>query len=911
MTTPSSPIPDRAWWPWVVFVAVTLAWLWEPLLGLGSLLPADIVEQFDPWRSNPRSGRDTVHNPFLVDTVTVHVHFASIAADIWSGDFSLWDPSVGTGFPTLKAGLPVFNWVYLLVPAWYAPGLAAALRTLAAAGLTYGLSRRLGVGRGAATVGGMAYGLSGYLIGWSAWPHANVAALLPGLFWAVESLVQRPRPRTSAGLGAVVAAMLWANFPTITFYALLFAALYAAFRLWSRTEPANRFASFRRRGWAALVGLVFGALVAAWHLIHFSEYLRWSDTTARESLPADSSIGGEYIPSLVLPQPYGATHDGLTYWGQTLNWVEVQSYAGLTVVILALLGFGARTQCQGASGAIADRGHAVRVWWGLVILVVLLAYVGGPLTTALNSLPFLGFSTVGRIRVVANLGLAVLAALGVQTWLDARDNVNGADIGWGLKRAGFFAAVLGIFSSPLILTWLRVTRASDAVGELVAAAVVPVVCAAFLIAVLWRWKDAGVGLVIAITVLVGADLVAAHRSVNTVVDRAGADFDTAAHTAASDRLAPGERMAGEGRVFIANTGQVTGLVDARGQLFTPPGYRALFSAIDPAHAQPPGGTAQNPWFADVDVHSPALDRLGVRLWATDPRTPVIGLRGAELDSASGRFVVVGAAGATGQSGLGVPAGGLRAISVAVGEGPVGELRATITAADGEATAVALLDGRARKIDLVVVGGDLPRGARMEVTFTFAGTDEPVLSAVDDGVAFQVVAGGDGLTVVHAGDVVIYDRDRPVGARIAHAVSTDPVTSETHLGPTSIAHLEPTVSAGFGEWPAKPPVDAVATATIQQADGGHVVVEVDTTHPGILVLPMPDYPGWSATVDGESVGVVRVDDAFLGVVVGPGDTLVEFDYTPTRQGSALVLTLLGLIGLFGLARKDRDFAPLDG
>ena len=253
MTSPSSPIPDGAWWPWAVVGVVTLALLWEPLLGFGSLLPADIVEQFDPWRSDPQSGNASVHNPFLVDTVTVHVHFASMAADLWRGEFSFWDPSVGTGFPTLKAGLPVFNWVYLIVPAWYAPGLAAALRTLSAAGLTYGLSRRLGVGRAAATVGGVAYGLSGYLIGWSAWPQSNVAALLPGLFWAVEALVQQPRTRTVAGLGAIVAAMLWANFPTITVYALVFAAIYAAVRLWTRSKPAERVAAFVTRGSAALV----------------------------------------------------------------------------------------------------------------------------------------------------------------------------------------------------------------------------------------------------------------------------------------------------------------------------------------------------------------------------------------------------------------------------------------------------------------------------------------------------------------------------------------------------------------------------------------------------------------------------------------------------------------------------------
>ena len=72
-----------------------------------------------------------------------------MAADLRSGSFSLWDRSIGAGIPTMKAGLPLFNLVYVATPDWYAPGAAAAVRTLTAAMLTYGLGRSLGLSRSA------------------------------------------------------------------------------------------------------------------------------------------------------------------------------------------------------------------------------------------------------------------------------------------------------------------------------------------------------------------------------------------------------------------------------------------------------------------------------------------------------------------------------------------------------------------------------------------------------------------------------------------------------------------------------------------------------------------------------------------------------------------------------------------
>ena len=339
MTAPERPIPERRWWPPLVFVVMVLVLFGRPLFGLGSLLPIDIVDQFAPWRTDPLTGQRSLENPLLSDTLTVHVHFASMAADLRSGSFSLWDRSIGAGIPTMKAGLPLFNLVYVATPDWYAPGAAAAVRTLTAAMLTYGLGRSLGLSRSAGVVSGLAYATSGFMIGWSGWPQSNVAALMPGLFWAIHVLVERPRPRVAAALGLVVGLMIWANFPTITAYALVVGGLVGLGGVLTMFSPGERVAALVPRlvlgGW----GLVLGAGLGSYHLLHFGENLRWSDTGPRERLPADTSLGAEFLPSFLLPEAYGASHDGRTFWGSSQNWLEVQSYVGLSVVVLALLSF--------------------------------------------------------------------------------------------------------------------------------------------------------------------------------------------------------------------------------------------------------------------------------------------------------------------------------------------------------------------------------------------------------------------------------------------------------------------------------------------------------------------------------------------------------------------------------------------
>ena len=60
---------------------------------------------------------------------------------------------------------------------------------------------------------------------------------------------------------------------------------------------------------------------------------------------------------------------------------------------------------------------------------------------------------------------------------------------------------------------------------------------------------------------------------------------------------------------------------------------------------------------------------------------------------------------------------------------------------------------------------------------------------------------------------------------------------------------------------------------------------------LLVLPVPTYPGWTATVDGEPAPLVTADAAFASVLVPAGTSEVELRFSPDGLGRSLLVFAL--------------------
>lgn len=89
---------------------------------------------------------------------------------------------------------------------------------------------------------------------------------------------------------------------------------------------------------------------------------------------------------------------------------------------------------------------------------------------------------------------------------------------------------------------------------------------------------------------------------------------------------------------------------------------------------------------------------------------------------------------------------------------------------------------------------------------------------------------------------------------------------------------------------------IQAAEIKSYLPSEVVIEVNVSQPGILVLSDLFYPGWQAAVNGEPAKIYRADNLFRGVQLKPGRNQVTFSYLPDKFSAGLILVGLALIVL---------------
>lgn len=90
-----------------------------------------------------------------------------------------------------------------------------------------------------------------------------------------------------------------------------------------------------------------------------------------------------------------------------------------------------------------------------------------------------------------------------------------------------------------------------------------------------------------------------------------------------------------------------------------------------------------------------------------------------------------------------------------------------------------------------------------------------------------------------------------------------------------------------------------STTVRQYTPGHVLLDVNATRPGLLIVAESYYPGWRATLDGQPIEILRANYLSQGVVAPQGRHTVELKYEPDSFRNGALLSGLGLLGLLGL------------
>jgi len=897
----------------VSFALVSVTYL-TPLSGRGSLVSADMVDVAAPFNADSVVGFQPQVGPG--DPINIHSHFSMLAESVRSGEFSWWTTSLGGGYPTMKGGLPIFDFPYLFVPGWYAPGLVAALRTLVALLLMIGFLRSLDVDRGAATLGGVAFAFSGFMVGWMNWPHSSVAALAPGLLWAIETIIASPRWWKAAPLALVVAAMGWSNFPQVTIFVAMGAAIFAIARLLTELRlrsGSSAVSVITKRLLPMGLGAILAIGILLPYLIGFSEYANWASLTQR-NFSGDTAAGGRFLLTSVLPAAFGSDPIGPRWW-EFGNWVEFQTYAGASVVILA--GF-ALIRRAGDETPLGRRRRSAT--WAMVAIGVfgaVLAYLGGPVGDFVYKLlgPRIGLAT--RAKVLLSIALAVSAAMGADFWLRQRDERRKVDSRRGFLWSMTTLIVACLLFGPVMYDWYGEIQMRGIARQTIKAAVWPFLSAALMIVWFGLRHNGSIGAVRLRWLLlatVSLELLQFSIQVPTVVSRHDRLQPTDAHEQVRNLLGPGERLAGEGNTFFPNTSQLFGIDDARGQLLKSPGYQALMTAVDGRMFTAEfGGTPTNPGIpAATDPTSPVWDSFAVGVWSMFPSTPppgpVITTTPATQFADPAKSTLAGT--------FTVPENGLRAVEleVEVRALAMGRLRVEINADGHILTTSRRRDGLFSGMAVFSLpGDDLPGGVLATITVMADGPLDHMLVGLDDsgGISTTLVAGADdGLRVVRSGDVTLLHREAAGFVRLFDAAV---VQADLSLAAEAVAargsHGAAIVAVPTG-LPTSPDPNASLSIDSTWVKGGTSKAVVSVDRPTLVAFSNNAYPGWQATVDGDTTALLIVDTAFTGVMVPAGKHEVILSFRPQHLAATVsiaVLSLLLAVALLASGIRERDAA----
>ena len=393
------------------------------------------------------------------------------------GSLPLWNSLNGMGAPLLANYQTAFlyppNWILLLLGLAAGPEYSAAavalgylllsVLHLAWAGLGMALLLRLlGYQWLGQIIGGLAFGLSGYVIGrLGFFSMVWVAAWLPWVIYFADRIAspltnnaaeQSGRFRLVLGLVIALAMQLLAGHAQLTWYSILLAGMWV-------TVGTLRGGGIKRLlwGWLSFVaaGLLASGLAAA-QLVPTFAYLQLSQRA--DAVAVGDAMTYSFWPwrliTLFAPDFFGSPA-GADFWGYASYW-EDHAYLGMLPLLLALSTLIILVKGLWRKGRARDWFLVLFLWAGLLLTFVLALGKFTPVFPFLyyHVPTFDMFQAPARYLIWAAFALPVLAAAAVERWRSP----TGRGLYWfRLGTAGAFAITLGAMLAWQLMDNVRLT----------------------------------------------------------------------------------------------------------------------------------------------------------------------------------------------------------------------------------------------------------------------------------------------------------------------------------------------------------------------------------------------------------------------------------------------------------------------
>ncbi len=390
----------------LLLLLISLLWFAPVLTGQRTLLPADNLYAWEPWRSfAAQMGVDVPHNELLSDLILENYPWKRFVREsLQARQIPLWNPYLFSGMPFLAdaqhSALYPFSVLFWILPLEMAYGWFTALQIGLAGVSLYALARALRLSRPAALIGGVAYMLSGFfMVSVVFTMMIAAAAWLPALLACIEVVVRKQEekgdvpysPVPYVALGSLILGMqVLAGHVEITYYVLVVSGFYAAWRLVGVRRRLGRWRPAVRLGLWLLAMVAVGLALAGAQLLPLVEL---AQRNFRQGSVGYRDVVGWAWPqrqllTFLLPDVFGnpshhaywdiwarrlvpATVNALgepirtIFWG-VKNYVEGGNYLGL--LTLGLVGVAL------ARAALAWGRRAAR-WWGQTAFFAVLGLI--------------------------------------------------------------------------------------------------------------------------------------------------------------------------------------------------------------------------------------------------------------------------------------------------------------------------------------------------------------------------------------------------------------------------------------------------------------------------------------------------------------------------------------------------------
>jgi hypothetical protein len=341
-----------------------------------------------------------------------------------SGAFPLWNPYAFSGMPLLGDGQTAMfyppNWLFFLMPARAALNWAILLQfSIAGVGM-YLYTRSLGLSRAPSVTSAISYMFSGFMV--SRIVHLSIlsgAALVPLAFLGVERAIVIQSRRWFVVAALVISLQVFSGHPQIPAYAAVAAAIYAPVR--ALTIRGLRAAAVAPLILCLMYLLGFG--ISAVQLVPWAELARHSPRAAgvTEWFLFGGHLGRGDLLLAIFPFLRGSVQTGV--FGSSLPGADAAAgiwersfYVGIIPLLLAAVALIAIRRedsvnlksltmiwCLITAAALFSATEATALWRWVIM-----------------STPFIGrLRGVYRVLVLADVGLAVLAGIGLQRILAA------------------------------------------------------------------------------------------------------------------------------------------------------------------------------------------------------------------------------------------------------------------------------------------------------------------------------------------------------------------------------------------------------------------------------------------------------------------------------------------------------------